>query len=154
MPHYDLKVFADYYQFYIQDEPADGDLSECWSDEAVARLLAIAPGVVGIGTVRNTTVPVTLELLESEPSANLADYDHVVECSLSVQSGRIVVAGCTDYFPDAVRIDAPPGMYRVRISYSGLASVSPDGLDGDDRYRLELWQAPAIGPTVLKQRAV
>ena len=154
MPSRDFTIFADYFQFYIQDEPADGDLSKAWSDEAVARLLAVAPGVVGIGTVRNMDVPVSIEFFSKEPTASLAQWDHVVECSLSVQSGRIVVAGCTDYFPDAARIDAAPGTYRVRVCFAGLHSLSPDGLDGDDRYRLELWQAPAIEPTVLKQRAV
>jgi hypothetical protein len=154
MPSHDFTIFADYFQFYIQDEPADGDLSEAWSDEAVARLLAVAPGVVGIGTVRNMDVPVSIEILDKEPILTLSSWDHVVECSMSVQSGRIVVAGCTDYFPDAVRIEVAPGTYRVRVRYSGLNSLSPDGLDGDDRYRLELWQAPAIVPTVIKQRAV
>ncbi|KRG67550.1 hypothetical protein [Pseudoxanthomonas dokdonensis] len=154
MPSHDFTIFADYFQFYIQDEPADGDLSEAWSDEAVARLLAVAPGVVGIGTVRNLDVPVSIEILDKEPILTLSSWDHVVECSMSVQSGRIVVAGCTDYFPDAVRIEVAPGTYRVRVRYSGLNSLSPDGLDGDDRYRLELWQAPAIEPTVIKQRAV
>ena len=154
MPHQDFEIFADYYQFYIQDEPVSGDLSEAWGDEAVARLLAVAPGVVGVGTVRNTDVPVTLEVLSNEPPRDFSGWDHVVECSLSVQSSRIVIAGCTDYFPDASRIEVSPGMYRVRVSYAGLDSLSPDGLDGNDRYRLELWQAPAIDPSVLKDRAV
>jgi len=154
MPPRDFKIFADYFQFYVQDEPANGDLSDAWSDEAVTRLLAVRPGVVGVGTVRNVDVPVSIELLSAEPMAFFAQWDHVVECSLLVQSGRIVVAGCTDYLPDAARIEAMPGTYRVRVCYAGLDSLSPDGLDGNDHYRLELWQAPAIEPTVLKQRAV
>lgn len=31
-----FKLFADYFQFYIQDEDADGNLSDSWNDEAVA----------------------------------------------------------------------------------------------------------------------
>ena len=83
-------------------------------DEAAARLLAVRPGVVGIGTVRNVDVPVSIELLGAEPMTSLAQWDHVVDCIVLVQSGRIVVAGCTDYFPDAARIDAVPGTCRVR----------------------------------------
>jgi hypothetical protein len=154
MPHYDLELFADYFQFYVQDEPANGDLSGAWSNEAVARLLAVAPGVVGVGTVRNMDVPVTIEIHSVEPLADLEASDHVVECSLLVKSGRIVAAGCTDYFPEAKRIDLPSGTYRVRVSYSGLGSLSADGLEGNDRYRLQLWQAPEVEPSVLKQRAV
>jgi hypothetical protein len=61
MRSFALKLLADYHQFYIQDEAADGDLSDSWDDAATARLLAIAPGTIGIGTVRNAEVPVTIE---------------------------------------------------------------------------------------------
>ena len=153
MACHNLELFADYFQFYIQDEPADGDLSNAWGKEAETRLLAIAPGVVGVGTVRNMDVPVTIEILSTEPTADFEAFDHVVECSLLVKSGRIVVAGCTDYFPEAKRIEVAAGMYRVRVCFTGLRSLSPDGLDGSDHYRLQLWQAPAVEPSVLKQRA-
>ena len=58
MKSFELALFADYFQFYIQDEAAKGDLSEAWSEEATDRLLAIAPGTIGIGTVRNMEVPI------------------------------------------------------------------------------------------------
>lgn len=154
MPRYDLVLFADYYQFYVQDEPVGGDLSDAWSSEAGARLLAVAPGVVGVGTVRNMDVSVTIEILSTEPPADFEGADHVVECSLLVKSGRIVAAGCTDYFPEAKRMELPSGAYRVRVSFSGLTTLSADGLEGNDRYHLQLWQAPEVEPVVLKQRAL
>jgi hypothetical protein len=146
-------LFADYFQFYLQDESADGNLSESWNEEAVTRLLAVAPGTVGVGTVRNMDVPVSIEVLDSAPPLELEQSDHVVECTILVQGSRIVVAGCTDYFPDAARIEVAPGTYRVRVGYEGLASISEDGLSGNDSYKLQLWQAAAIEPRVLKQRA-
>lgn len=154
MARHAFTLFADYHQFYIQDESADGDLSDAWSQEAEQRLLAVAPGVVGIGTARNVEVPVALELLEHEPPLEQENYDHIVECSLLVESGRIVIAGCTDYFPDAPRLQASPGTYRVRACYSGLGSISEDGSEGSDSYLLQLWEAPSIEPTVLKSRVV
>jgi hypothetical protein len=54
---FEFKLFADYFQFYLQDERAGGDLSESWTQEAVDRLLATAPGTIGVGTVRNMDVP-------------------------------------------------------------------------------------------------
>jgi hypothetical protein len=33
-----------------------------------------------------------------------------------------------------------------------LDTLSEDGLEGGDRYHLQLWPAPAIEPAVLKQR--
>lgn len=153
MSRYELELFADYHQFYIQDENADGNLSDAWTDEAVERLLALAPGTVGIGTVRDVDVPVTITVLEREPPFDAEQFDHVVECSIAVESGSIVAAGCTDYFPDAVRIKIHPGPYRARVSFEGLDSLSADGLEGTDQYHLQLWPAP-IGPVhVLKQRA-
>ena len=58
MASHSFELFADYHQFYLQDEGAAGDLSDAWTDAAVAQLLAVAPGVVDVGTVRDTTVPV------------------------------------------------------------------------------------------------
>lgn len=149
-----FEIFADYFQFYIQDEAADGDLSDAWSDEAVNRLLAVAPGVVGIGTVRNMDVPVSVEVFDQDLGIDLEQWDHVVECALDVKSTRLVIAGCTDYFPDAARIPVSKGSYRLRACYSGLNSLSQDGLHGNDRYSLQLWPAAVIEPRVLKQRVV
>lgn len=153
MNRYELTLFADYHQFYIQDESVDGNLSDAWTDDAVKHLLAVAPGTVGIGTVRNVDVPVTISILEREPVFDPEEFDQVVECSVAVESGSIVAAGCTEYFPDAMRIKIPSGLYRVRASFEGLDSVSADGLEGNDQYHLQLWPSP-MGPVeILKQRA-
>jgi hypothetical protein len=109
MQSFALTLFADYRLFYIKDEAADGDLSDSWDDRTTARLLAIAPGTIGVGTVRNTEVPVTIELYEREPEADFAAWDYIVEAALSIASGPLVVAGCTDYLPDAKRIPLAPG---------------------------------------------
>ena len=137
---YEYKLLADYFQFYLQDEGVTGDLSDSWTQEAVDRQLAVAPGTIGVGTVRNATVPVVVEVAETEPNEDTTDWDHVIECDFEVQSGRVVVAGCTDYFPDAARIDVEPGSYRARIYYGGFATLSSDGLDGDDHYKVILWR--------------
>ncbi|MGI4942386.1 MAG: hypothetical protein ACRYHQ_17765 [Janthinobacterium lividum] len=46
-------LFAGCHQFHLQDEAASGDLSAAWDEEANGRLLAVAPGTVGVGTVGN-----------------------------------------------------------------------------------------------------
>jgi hypothetical protein len=153
MTRYKFQLFADYHQFYIQDESADGDLSDAWTAEAVERLLAIAPGAVGIGTVRDSDVPVTIDVLEEEPNREFDVVDHVVECSILISSGNIVAAGCTGYFPDAARIPVCPGTYRVRVNFTGLDSLSPDRLVGADQYHLQVWPAPISDVVVLKQHS-
>ena len=137
-----LELFADYFQFYIQDENANGDLSEKWTDEAVEQLLAITDGTIGVGTVRNMDVPVTIKTFDTEP-AFLTDVENVIgqinECNIEVNSGKVVIAGCTDYFPDAKRIELKNGIYRARIYYGNLDKLSEDGLDGEDFYEIHLW---------------
>ena len=136
-----LELFADYFQFYIQDENANGDLSEKWTDEAVEQLLAITDGTIGVGTVRNMDVPVTIKTFDTEP-AFLTDVENVIgqinECNIEVNSGKVVIAGCTDYFPDAKRIELKNGIYRARIYYGNLDKLSEDGLDGEDFYEIHL----------------
>lgn len=154
MTSFDLELFADYFQFYLQDETADADLGAAWDEAATERMFAVTTGMVGIGTARNMGVPVRLEFLEAEPPRRLAAFDHVVEGSLVIATGPLVVAGCTDYFPDAQRFALEPGTYRVRLSACGLDSLSADGLDGNDRYLVQLWSGSAVEPIVLKQRAV
>lgn len=151
---HESKLFADYFQFYLQDELADGDLSNSWDQRAVHRLLAVAPGTIAVGTVRNMDVPVTMEIHDRAPTDDPADWDQINECSVDVASGRIVIAGCTDYFPDAARVTVEPGCYRARIYYGTLDSLSEDGLDGDDRYRIVLWLAPPRELEILKQRSL
>jgi hypothetical protein len=150
---FQYKLFADYHQFYLQDQSAAGDLSNSWTQEAVDRLLALAPGTIGVGTIRDMTVPVVVELSDTEPVEDTTTWDQVNECTLDVQSGRIVIAGCTDYFPDAARIEVSPGSYRARLYCGNLDALSEDGLNGDDHYKVVLWLA-APGPSrVLRQRA-
>ena len=147
-----FELFADYFQFYLQDEQSQGDLSNSWTEKAVSDMLAVAPGVIGVGTVRNMDVPVEVEVLDSQPNDDFDEWDHVTEASLDVPSGHIIIAGCTDYLPDAARITVNPGTYRVRIYYGALDSVDELRLDGTDHYRLALWiDANKIKPKVLKR---
>lgn len=93
-----FSIFADYHQYYLQDEQTTGDLSNSWTEQAVKDRVALAPGTIGVGTVRNVMVPVTIVIYDSTPPEE--DYDrwnHINECSLNVPSGRIVVVGCTDF---------------------------------------------------------
>lgn len=151
MQQHHFQVFADYHQFYVQDDdPSFGDLSKAWSEEAVARLLAVAPHVVGVGTVRNTHVPVTVEIHDTRPQLDLEAWDRVNLVSLAIDTGRLVVAGCTGYFPDAARIDVTAGTYEVLVCYAGLRSVSADGLTGNDTYHLYLYPGKDQEIQVLK----
>jgi hypothetical protein len=149
---HEFDLFADYYQFYLQDEQADGDLSDSWTEQAIKDSLALTLGTIGIGTASNMDVPVTVEVHNSEPENDFDEWDRIIECSIDVPSGKIVIAGCTDYFPDAARISIEPGVYQARIFYGELDSLSEDGCDGNDKYKVALWLGETINPKVIKKR--
>ena len=98
-------------------------------------------------------VTVEVEIVEAEPSETFEAWDQVNECDIEIMSGSTVIAGCTDYFPEAARIKVKPGSYRARIYYGSLDSLSEDGLDGDDHYKLVLWMSEPKGLRVLKGRS-
>ena len=153
-PEIRLELFADYHQFYLQDERTDvAEPPDDWGTRLVTDMIAVAPGQVGVGTARNVTVPVTVEVLPAPPQDAFDDWDHVAEASLDAPSGTVVIAGCTAYLPDALRISVPAGSLRLRTYYGGLNTLSEDGLDGDDHYRVALWPAPPGPVEVLKRTA-
>jgi hypothetical protein len=146
---HEFELFPDYYQFYLQDEQTTDGLADSWTEQACKDLFAIALGTIGISTVSNTDdVPVTVEIHTSEPAENLDEWDHIIEASMDLPSGKIVIAGCTDYFPDAARISLTPGVYQLRVFYAGLDSVS---VDSTDRYKVALWPGQSIDPLVIKR---
>lgn len=159
------QIFADYHQVYLEDSQAqagvgddpksrvdasDALVAQVLSPAAQARHVGIAPGVLCVLTARTTTVPVAVEVQTQPPTEKLSGWDQVVEASLDVPSGCLVLHGPTDYFPAAPRLTVTPGTYRVRVYFGGLETVSPDQLEGHDHYRLVLWPAPAREPTMLR----
>lgn len=151
MRQYKFDLFADYHQFYLQDEGIDDDLPpENWTDEAIENGAVLTPGTIWVQTARNMNVPVTIEVRDFMPDESLSDWDKVFECSINFSSGKIVVAGCTEYLPDAARIEVVPGPYRARICHGGLVTLQEDGLEGDDHYKVILWPVPLTEPSRLK----
>lgn len=150
---YRFNLFADYFAFHLSDDSPDFRAVETWSPGAVAdRLAVVKPHVVAVGTARSMTVPVTVEVRETPPGEHFADWDHVVEASLEVPSGRIVVMG-NEYWYNAARIPVRPGTYAVRAYSAGLDTLRNNDLDGDDRYRVVIWPSAHREPAVLKRYA-
>ncbi|MFI8347313.1 hypothetical protein [Streptomyces sp. NPDC085596] len=152
-----LRLFADYFQLHVMDEDAEDDLGEAWTQEAVSDGLAVSRRTLGIGTAVDMDVTVTVELLDRPPGDDSDAFDHVVEASIEVPTGRVAVLGCTDYLPDAARFEVPEGFVRVRASRTNLANVRlPDeeGYDdpeGMEQVHLRIWPAPHSAPAVIKR---
>src|SRR5688572_23746756 len=111
LKEYDFQLFADYFQFYVEDEHPEDTTEHIWNEHAVEMGLAIGRGIIAVGTERNFTVPFSLEIHDSEPVDNFSMWDRVNECSINIPSGTIVISGCTDYRPDAARVQVAPQCY-------------------------------------------
>ncbi|MFE7113456.1 hypothetical protein ACFU98_45320 [Streptomyces sp. NPDC057575] len=152
-----LQVFADYCQIHVLDEDSETDLGEVWTEQALLDRLGVARDALVIGTEVNVSVAVSVDLLTSEPDGDSAKFDHVVEASLHVPSGRLVVMGCTDYLPEASRFEAPAGWIRVRASRRNLANASRADIESDEapetteQLRLQAWPAPQTDPQIIKR---
>ena len=151
------RVFADYHQFYVVDggswesRSLDTDTSnpEFWSPEAFGRGLAVLPAVLGVGTASYGSVPVAVEVGYARPSLIEADFDRVVEASLNLASGSVLVIG--GRAPQRLTVDGlPAGWYRVVVCSSRLDLGVESGVGGD-RYALWMWPEPPA-PTVALKR--
>jgi len=135
----EFQTLAEYHQFYLEDDNSPHNTGDIWNEKTVGLMLAVEEGLVAVGTARGLEVPVTVEIHDSEPGLELENYSRANECSLNVTADKIVILGCTDYQPDAERIEIEPGFYRVRVLYGNLESVI-DEWEGEDFYVLQLWK--------------
>ena len=147
-----LDLFADYFQFYVCDGNFKTDTGTLWDDTTTDHMLAVGPDLIAVGTARNMGVPLTLEISASAPANDYTEWDQVIECGLALPSGTVIAFGCTEVPDDAERFQVDPGSYVARISYGNLAELSEDGLEGNDRYRVQLWPGKADGVSVIKRR--
>ena len=145
----DLEVFADYHQFYLWDGGVSPQAPETWSDNDVANRAKVAEHVFVVCPLRNMVVPVRVSLQNAEPAVDLRRYDHVVQASLALPTGQLQVHECTG--GEALAWKVEPGTYRVLALFSGLGTLSADGLEGQDKYHLVLWPGSVVPLKVLKQ---
>ncbi len=142
------EIFADYFQFYLRDhgEAPDAPTDYVPADNQVR--IKVAPHIIVVLPERNMTVPVDIEVLETEPPLDPEAWDHIVEASIDVPSGRIEIHECTGGSIDILPVGM--GTFRTRVCFSGLDTLSDDGLDGDDRYSVALWPAPFAPLSLIK----
>src|SRR5262245_36860637 len=122
-----LRVYASHTQFYVQDSEPLGDTGDrsFWSDQACRDHLALADGILGIGTASYGFVRVEVELHDSEPPLDPNRWDHVTEAGLDVDSGTLVVIGCA--VTDGDDFEVEPGHYRVRCCHANRAGGVSSG---------------------------
>jgi len=131
----EMELWAGWHQFWLQDDDISlGRDADLWNEETVRQMIVVGPRFVWIGTDRHATVPVKLIVSQNPYAKDLDKYDLVNRCGLEIQTGRIVIGGCGDYWPESRRIDVPAGYYEIRIGYGKLDTWRGNGLEGDDFY--------------------
>jgi hypothetical protein len=151
------KVYAGYFQFYLFDADAMGDTGSdaFWTKDANAARLAVIPGALGISTNTYGEVPVTLTAYDAAPplpDADQLDADHLVEASLTLTQGNLIVRGCPDE-PTDLSLQLPAGTYRVRVASQGLQNGDSQTEYNGDQYHIALWSEASSERVVLKQFA-
>lgn len=145
-----LNIFADYFQLWleaVEAKPLPRDFR--FEDRHLRERVWTDTGLLILFTARNMIVPVEVEIAASAPEDDFAAWDHVVEASIATASGQFELSGCGGFNPHP--LDVAPGSYRVRMYHQLLGSLSEDGLNGSDQYRIVLWNSSSAGMVVLKQ---
>lgn len=132
----------------MQDGKVDPPAPEDWTDIDIANRAKVAQNVVVVCPLRNVLVSVELEVHAQKSSIQLSRWDHVVLCDLSLPSGRLQVHECTG--GELLNWAITPGHYQVALLYSGLGTLSQDGLQGEDTYHVLLWPGSAQPLQVLR----
>lgn len=151
MVNHEVQVGVDYHQFYLWDSSVTTKAPDEYTETDVGNMVKLADSVVVVRPVRSGTVPVRIDLDDSDPGFDAASHDHVVECSLDVPGGQLQLHECLG--GPVLDIHLPPGSYQVRVLFSSLASVSNDGTQGSDRYTVQLWPGQRRDLTVVKRWA-
>jgi|SRR5947209_16165957 len=148
-----FRINPDHFQFYLEAEDADPDFESLWDQRKIAEALAAGYGIIAVRTARyDGETEVALELADSRPADSLDEWDKVMECSIQVESGAVLLSAPEDGLYEETRTPVPPGIYRALVYYGNL-DLAPDGgaeLEGRDYYRIVLWPGPPIPLRTIK----
>jgi hypothetical protein len=152
-----LRLFADYFQVHVLDEASETVLDQAWNDGTLDDRIVVLRDILGIRTEVNVDVEVDVEWSMEPPYLDAGRFDHVAEASVEIPSGRMIVMGCSDYLPDAHRLEVIPGWVRIRVQKSNLRNAVEAGIDSDqcaetiERIRIDAWPADPSGIDVIKR---
>jgi hypothetical protein len=147
---YKLNFYTEYSQFYIiSDMKQYLETEYKWDEEGYNDRLVVIKNQLTVITECYGPVKGELVVLkEANNNINLDLYDHIVEGGLEVSSGVIQILDCpTSSVQSEIKI--ANGTYRVRVYSSNLSSV--DGDEGEDYYKIEIWEGDNLERKVLKK---
>lgn len=146
-----------YGQMYIDSrpDPYEGaeDLDECFMGQRAGLCGAAVPGLLFLLTGMHTgSVPLTVELHETEPSLDADGWEDIVETSFRTATGD------TELIPwegEGRDLGLPLGTYRVRYHCRGMDDAREGARWDDepvlDEYLLQFWPAPHQRDRIVKE---
>jgi hypothetical protein len=149
----EIRLYASHRQFYVQDsEPlGSSDAPDFWTEQASDDHLAIADGLLGIGTGSYDFVRVRVEEHRADPRLELSEWDCVVEAGLNIRSRYLLVMGCLS--TSGLFFTVRPGHYRVRCCQANLAASADSTADAGDWYLVQFWPSERSETRILKRWA-
>lgn len=144
------EIFADYHQFYLMDAVLQPFAPEHYVEADIRKRIKVSDNIVVILPERNMTVPVELEVRDLAPEIDFSEWQHIAEASLGLPSGKLLIEECTGNEPIDV-VELSPETYRLRACFSGLDTLSWNGLEGDDKYKIFMWTSAYEELKILKQ---
>jgi hypothetical protein len=149
---YAFQLRADHFQFYLEDAEASTRVIELWKTSTADNLVEIGDGIVAIGTARyGGIIDVSLEILDGPAQDALEFWDHVVECSLNLPSGELILSAPESDLSKTPRVFVLPDQYRVRIYFGNLDTVQDEfAKTGLDTYRIVMWPGEFTAPQIIK----
>lgn len=143
-----FSVFAAYNQIFLLDDGAQPPYPEIIPQSAIDQRFQLVPYLLAIYTASSAMVSVEVSVGLFEPELDSESWSHVVFGSMSAPSGRLILAGCSDYLPECPRIAVPAGECRFILCGRGFDEGA------GEEYSLFFWPGGPIEPKVLKAHAV
>ena len=154
-PRRELVMHPSHYQYHVRDFDCEYDplVAPLEDDELISvhagrHLVHVHTGMYGFD------LPLTVEILDAEPAADLAAWDEISEASAVLTGQELLVEPILASLPThRFPLPAEPGQtrsYRVRVHATGRAEaaravhVSAEKGDGlIERHLIQVWAAPA-----------
>ena len=140
-----IVIAAGYHQLHLFDDGACPPYPENITDNDLTRRLKTTSCMLSIYTASETDVVLRVEVTDGPTTpVQESEWLHIADASLSLPSGRLVVASPESHLPDCVRLTVLPGSYQARVTGRGFDAGATE------EYLVSLWPGPEKAVSVIK----
>src|SRR6266498_3515843 len=141
-----------YHTFWLADTGVNGPQLPLTPSNG---LIVAQPGIAVIFTgIHTGKVAVSIEVRNQAPQVTTSGWDEVVEVTMEVITGRVVVTGAQADAPDNLPVltQGGPGHYRVRVHARGRdTAVDLVAVEPVEDYLIMVWPGRPASETTYRQ---